>query len=259
MKPCEAGTKRDRVMVRRIRVLVVDDIPVQRLVMRRLVEAHPSLEWIGEADGAEPALVLIETRKPDALLLDVQMPGLSGLELFARLTDPPKVVFASAWPTYAVEAFELDAVDYLLKPVSPERFASTVRRLERLFSGDTAAPPVRHEPMDRICVRTTERTIFLPLHGVVSLTADGDFTWVRDSQQPPILACRRLGEFDELLPSPPFIRLDRSLIINLDRVSKVERLSRNEAHLWMRGLAEPVEIGRTAIASLQEITKKEVI
>ena len=131
MKPCETGTKRGRVMVRRIRVLVVDDVPVQRLVMRRLVEAHPSLEWIGEADGAEPALVLIETHKPDALLLDVQMPGLSGL--------------------------------------------------------------------------------------------------------------------------------DRSLIINLDRVSKVERLSRNEAHLWMRGLAEPVEIGRTAIARLQEITKKEVI
>lgn len=246
-------------MVQRIRVFVVDDVAVQRLLMRRLVEGHPSLEWIGEADRAEPAITLIETLKPDAVLLDVQMPGLNGLELFARLVDPPKVVFASAWPTYAVEAFTLDAVDYLLKPVSPDRFAATVKRLERIFAEDGDAPVVRHEPMDRICVRTTERTIFLPLHGVASLKADGDFTWVQDVQQPPILACRRLGEFDELLPSPPFVRLDRSLIINLDRLSKVERLSRNEAHLWMRGLAEPLEIGRTAIARLQEITKKEVI
>ncbi|RYD27532.1 MAG: response regulator transcription factor, partial [Verrucomicrobiaceae bacterium] len=195
-----------------IRVMVVDDVAVQRMVMRRLIGRHPFLEWIGEADGAEKAVGMIETLKPDVLLLDVQMPGLTGLELFAQLKDPPKVVFASAWPTYAVDAFTLDAVDYLLKPVSPERFASTAERLERLFSGEQS-PLVRHEPMDRICVRTTERTIFLPLPTVASLKADGDFTWVRDVQQPAILACRRIGEFEEILPSPPFIRLDRSLIL----------------------------------------------
>lgn len=237
--------------------MVVDDVAVQRMVMRRLIAQHSFLEWIGEADGAEKAIGMIEELKPDALILDVQMPGLTGLELFAKLVDPPRVVFASAWPSYAVEAFTLDAVDYLLKPVSPERFSSTARRLERLFS-EQETPAVQHEPMDRICVRTTERTIFLPLPTVVSLKADGDFTWVRDTQQPPILACRRIGEFEEILPSPPFVRLDRSLIINLDRVSKVERISRNDAQVWMRGLEEPLEIGRTALARLQEIMKTEM-
>jgi two-component system LytT family response regulator len=238
----------------RIRVMVVDDVAVQRMVMRRLIGQHSFLEWIGEADGAEKAVGMIDELKPDVLLLDVQMPGLTGLELFARLKDPPKVVFASAWPTYAVDAFTLDAVDYLLKPVSPERFASTAKRLERLFTEDEN-PAIRHEPMDRICVRSTERTIFLPLPTVASLKADGDFTWVRDIHQPAILACRRIGEFEEILPSPPFIRLDRSLIVNLERVSKVERLSRNDAQVWMRGLEEPMEIGRTALARLQEVMK----
>jgi len=241
-----------------IRVMVVDDVAVQRMVMRRLIGQHPFLEWIGEADGAESAVDLIEELKPDVLLLDVQMPGLTGLELFARLKNPPRVVFASAWPSYAVEAFTLDAVDYPLKPVSPERFAATAKRLERLFS-EAETPEVRHEPMDRICVRTTERTIFLPLPTVASLKADGDFTWVRDAQQQAILACRRLGEFEEILPSPPFVRLDRSLIINLDRVSKVERLSRNDAQVWMRGVDEPLEIGRTALARLQEVMKTDTI
>jgi two-component system LytT family response regulator len=238
----------------RIRVMVVDDVVVQRMVMRRLIEQHSFLEWIGEADGAENALVMIEELNPDVLLLDVQMPGLTGLELFAKLKNPPKVVFASAWPTYAVDAFTLDAVDYLLKPVSPERFASTASRLERLFS-ENHNPPVRHEVMDRICVRSTERTVFLPLQTVACLKADGDFTWVRDVTQPAILACRRIGEFEEILPTPPFIRLDRSLIVNLDRVSKVERHSRNDAQVWFRSLEEPTEIGRTALARLQEVIK----
>lgn len=234
--------------------MVVDDVAVQRMILRRLIGQHSFLEWIGEADGADAAVGMIETLKPDVLLLDVQMPGLTGLELFAKLKDPPKVVFASAWPSYAVEAFTLDAVDYLLKPVSPERFAATAKRLERLFS-EAETPLVRHEPLDRICVRTTEHTIFLPLPTVASLKADGDFTWVRDVQQPAILACKRLGEFEEILPSPPFFRLDRSMIINLERLSKVERLSRNDAQLWMRGLEEPLEIGRTALARLQEVMK----
>jgi two-component system, LytTR family, response regulator len=245
-------------MARRLRVIVVDDISIQRILMRRLVEGHSSLQWVAEAHDAKSAMELIERECPDVLLLDVQMPGMSGLELIGRLKHPPKIVIASAWPSYAVEAFALDAVDYLLKPISPERFASTVLRLERIF-GEEPSPLVRHEAVDRICLRTTERTFFLPLHGIAAMKADGDFTWVYDVQQPPILACRRLGEFDELLPTPPFARLDRSLIINLDRVSKVDRLSRNDAHLWLRGLTEPLEIGRTAIARLQEVTKKEVI
>lgn len=245
-------------MARRLRVLVVDDISIQRMLMRRLVEGHDCLEWIGEAHEARSAMELIERENPDVLLLDVQMPGMSGLELLGQLKQPPKVVIASAWPSYAVDAFAVDAVDYLLKPISPERFARTVQRLERIF-GEENIPEVRHDPVDRICLRTTEKTFFLPLHGIAAMKADGDFTWVYDTQQGPILACRRLGEFDELLPTPPFARLDRSLIVNLDRISKVERLSRNDAQLWMRGLTEPLEIGRTAIARLQEVTKKEVI
>jgi two-component system LytT family response regulator len=241
--------------MKRIGIVVVDDIAVQRLLLRRLIEQHPALEWLGEANSGGEALEMIENFRPDVVILDVEMPGMSGFDVLNRLETPPKIVFASAWPAYAVDAFEMDAVDYLLKPIAPDRFAQTVLRLKRLFSNDEQ-PAVPLEPADRICLRTTERTFVVALNSLVFLKADGDFTWVHDARQPPILACRRIGELGETLP-PLFVRLDRSLIINLDRLAKVERISRNAAQLWLHGSTESVEIGRTALARLQEITQRE--
>lgn len=239
-------------MVKRIGVIVVDDIAVQRLLLRRLIERHPILEWLGEANSGAQALEMIKSLQPDVVILDVEMPGMTGFELLDQLVDPPKIVFASSWPTYAVDAFSLDTVDYLLKPVASDRFAQTVLRLERLLLSDKPAP-VPFEPADRICLRTTERTFVVALGSIIFLKADGDFTWVHDAKQPPILACRRIGELGEALP-PLFARLDRSVIINLNRLVKVERISRNSARIWLNGYPDPLEIGRTATARLQELT-----
>jgi len=241
-------------MQARIKVMVVDDVKVERQVLRVLVESHPVLHWVGEADNAEAAAEMIEARQPDVLFLDVQMPERDGFELLRKLEAPPKVVFVSAWASYAVQAFTVEAVDFLRKPVAPQRFAATVERLRRVFA-EESEQTVRHETNDRLCLRTTESTVILPLPRISALVADGDFTRVLLADDPPLLACRRLGDFDNLLPAPPFVRLDRSLVINRDRVLKLERLARDSAKLRLKGLDEPLVLGRTAMERLRELIK----
>lgn len=236
----------------RIKVLVVDDVKVERMMLRHLVERCREMEWVGEAEGAEEASEKIRITRPDVLFLDVQMPEKDGFAFLRSLDDAPKVVFVSAWPNFAVEAFACDAVDYLLKPVSPERFAVTVARLQGIIRRGPAGA-LRHDIADRICLRSMEKTVIVPLAEVVALLADGDFTRAMLAGGQEVLVCRRLGEFDKTLPEAPFFRLDRSLIVNLTRVQKVERHSRDLTHLWMHGAPRPIEVGRTAYERLRGI------
>ncbi len=234
----------------RIKILVVDDVKVERLMLRRLAELHSGLEFLGEAESAAEAVEKIRANQPDVLFLDVHMPVEDGFDLLRGLAAPPKVVFVSAWPTFAVDAFALDAVDYLLKPVSPERFAATVKRLQRIFRlGPDEV--VRHGAEDRICLRSIDKTVIVPLSEIVALLADGDFTRALLAGDQEMLVCRRIGEFDKMVPEALFVRLDRSLIINLKRIQKIERQSRDLVHLWLRGVSRPIDLGRTAFERLR--------
>jgi len=234
----------------RIKILVVDDTRVERMMLRRVAERHEELEILGEAESAAEALEKIRENQPDVLFLDVHMPVEDGFDLLRGLAAPPKVVFVSAWDTYAVDAFALDAVDYLLKPVSPARFAATVDRLKRIFLPSQGGV-VRHQIEDRICLRTMDKTVIVRVSEIVVLLADGDFTRALLAGEQEMLVCRRLGQFDGMLPEIPFVRLDRSLIINLSRMQKVERHSRDLMHLWMHGVSRPIAVGRTAYERLR--------
>ena len=234
----------------RIRLIVIDDLKIERIHLRRLVAQHPALECIGEAESAEEALPMILELKPDVLLLDVQLPGANGFELLQQLREPPKVVFVSAWPAYAVDALELDAVDYLLKPVTPHRFSSTVKRIERLFAAEES-PPIRHEAADRICLRTPESTVFLPLQGISALRSDGGHTEILHAQQPPVVACGPLEDYEGMLPSPPFERVNDSLIINTSRLQKIEQVG-GTALAWLKGPSGPISLSVDAISRLNQ-------
>lgn len=237
-----------------LRILIVDDTSVHRILLRKLIETHPSMQVVAEADSVDAALEVIDREPLDVIFLDVQMPGKDGFALLRGLVNPPRVVFVSAWPGFAIEAFSVDAVDYLLKPVQGPRFDATVARLERLFRDEQLAP-VPYEAADRICLRTTESTIIVPVQKIVALEASGDFTQVHIADQPSILACRRVGDFDESLPSPPFARLDRSMVVNLDRVARIEWLSRDLMEVQMRGLLSPLQLGRTAGQRLRSLAQ----
>jgi len=233
-----------------LRVLIVDDEHLARQAMRRLLAAHPEVEIVGEAASVGEAVSAIELARPQLVFLDIELgSGGDGFDLLAALAEPPVVVFVTAYAEHAVEAFAVDAVDYLLKPVAPERLAESLVRAQRKLAAGAEA-----RPTDRtvIALRTPRRTVLARPDEIVALRADGDFTHVFAADQPALMIWRTLGHFENLLPSPPFLRLGRSLIVNRDRLLNVETPSRESARLTLRGMVETLTLGRAATARLRE-------
>jgi two-component system LytT family response regulator len=233
-----------------LRVMIVDDEALARQGLRAEIARLRGVEVCGEAGSMTQALQAIPALAPDALFLDIRMPHGDGFDLLKRLPAPPPVVFVTAHTEYAVQAFEVQAVDYLLKPVRPARLAEAVARLQAALGRGGEAPAYGEE--DRICLRTPERTLVTRAEDIVLLQAEGDFTRVTIEEQHPLLICQTLGAFERTLPSPPLIRLDRSLMVNLERVETIEVSPTRGARLTLRGLEPPVELGRTALRRLRE-------
>jgi two-component system LytT family response regulator len=210
----------------------------------------PEVEVCGEAESIEEAVEIIPLVRPQALFLDIRMPHGDGFALLPRLPAPLPVVFVTAHSEFAAQAFEVQAVDYLLKPVRPARLAEAVARLQSALGRGGEEPAYGEE--DRICLRTPERTLVTRAEDIVLLQAEGDFTRVTVEEEHPLLICQTLGIFERTLPSPPLVRLDRSLMINIERVETIEVSPTRGARVTLRGLEPPVELGRTALRRLRE-------
>jgi two-component system LytT family response regulator len=233
-----------------LRVILIDDEQLSRQRLREMLGDIDSVEVVGEAASVSEATALIAEKKPDALFLDIMMPEKDGFSLLSAMKKCPPVVFVTAHAEYAARAFDFEAVDYLLKPVRPARLGAALKRL-RSATGQTQAGPA-YGQNDRICLRTPERTLVAPLGDLLSLEAEGDFTRVTVSGESPLLICRPLGQFEEELPLPPFQRIDRSLIINLDRIHSLEIKPERGARVFLQGLTAPIELGRSALRRLRE-------
>jgi len=233
-----------------LRVILVDDERLARQSMRQLLAKHPRVEIMAEAENIAQAQKLIQEHKPDAIFLDVQMPGADGFQLLKKLEPAPKTIFVTAHAKHAVKAFEVHAIDYLLKPVRPERLAQALARLGAETGSDKETQVYR--PNDKICLHTPGWTTVASLTDLILLKADGDFTRFFIETQPPLLICQPLGSYESALPSPPFLRVDRSLILNLERIVSADQISRDEARLKLRGLNDPLTLGRTAWARLKK-------
>jgi two-component system LytT family response regulator len=237
-----------------VRVLIVDDEHLARQAMRRLLASHSEVEIAGEAESLSEALAAIARIEPELVFLDIELGGgADGFDLIATLKRPPMVVFVTAYAEHAVEAFEVDAVDYLLKPVTPERLVESLTRAARhLARGSPASADQASHSSGVIALRTPKQTVLVAPGEIAALRADGDFTHVFVADQPALMIWRTLGHFENLLPAPPFLRLGRSLIINRDRLRRVETPSRAEARITLDGVAEPLALGRTAAVRLRE-------
>lgn len=230
-----------------LRVLIADDEPLARRAMRRLLAARPNVEIVGEAESVAETLELIACAQPQLLFLDIKLNGGDGFDLLAASADPPKVIFVTAHAGFAVEAFTVEAVDYLLKPVAPERLDAALERAQRLLEGE------RKDRRELIELRTASRVVFSALDDIVAVRAEGDFSHVLLAERPAVMLLRSLGQFEETLPSPPFHRLGRSLMVNIDRVQRVEARSRDEVRVTLLGWPEPLVIGRAAAGRLREV------
>lgn len=229
-----------------LRVLIADDEPLARRAMRRLMAGRDDIEIAGEAESVSQTLELIAATRPDLVFLDIRLNGGNGFDLLAQAQDRPKIVFVTAHAEYAVEAFAVEAVDYLLKPVAAERLDAALERVQRLIDGE------RKDLSGLIELRAASRVVFAALADIVAVRAEGDFSHVLLCERPAVMMLRSLGAFETQLPQPPFFRLGRSLIVNRDRVRAVDARSRDEVRVTLLGLAEPIVIGRAAAARLRE-------
>jgi two-component system LytT family response regulator len=209
-----------------IRALIADDEPLARKRLRRLLAAHPSVEVVGEAADGPAAQKAIESLQPELVFLDIQMPGLSGLEVVSRLKHRPHIIFVTAHDEFAVRAFEERALDYLLKPVEPDRLARAVARIEdhpaipsedpRLAQLLEALSRARPE-YRKIPVRQGAKILLVDVEKAVFFRAEDKYTVLYTVDGEHVLD-RTIDELERTLDPESFLRIHRSVIVNINAV-----------------------------------------
>ncbi len=233
-----------------MKTVIVDDEPLARREMRRLLAEHTWLEVSGEAGSAVEARAVIEKQQPDLVFLDVQMPGGSGFDLLSSLEHVPQIIFTTAHDAHAVRAFEVNAFDYLLKPIDPRRLTSTLERLRGAAPATVAAPA--GQVLEQLFVRDGARCWFVPLREVLLFTSEGNATRLSWGKQRPLLA-RSLAAIERRLDPAQFFRANRRQIINLRFIESIEAGVNGALHAQLREGPE-IEISRRQARQFRALT-----
>jgi len=231
-----------------IRALLIEDEPLARRQLRELAAGVPWLACVGEAGDGATAVRAIDELRPDLVFLDIRMPELSGLEVLERVAHEPAVIFTTAFDSYAIAAFELGALDYLLKPFGRERFLAAVGRARRALAAAHAEESDRDtstvararvalgasgEPAERIFVRDRGRIVPVPVREIERLEAEDDYVAVHVRGR-RFLVYLPLGKFERRLDPQRFLRVHRSHVVNLDYVTALVPYDATRLQVEMR-------------------------
>ncbi len=217
-----------------IRAILVDDEELALQILREHLSEHPDVEIVQECANGFEAVKAVSDLKPDLIFLDIQMPKLDGFEVLELVDRDMAVIFVSAYDEFALRAFEVHAVDYLLKPFSPDRFADALARArQRIRTGETeawndliAASRERSRPLERVLVRDGSRVHVLPVDGIDYIEAQDDYVCFRCSGR-EYLKQQSMNELEGLLDSTRFIRIHRSYLLNIDRLVRLELIAKD--------------------------------
>jgi two-component system LytT family response regulator len=222
--------------------MIVDDEPLARRELGRLLAEFAWIDIVGEAANVGEAAPLIDRLLPELLFLDIQMPGGTGFDLLERLEHLPRVVFTTAYDKHAVRAFEVNALDYLLKPIEPERLAAAVARAQAAASSTLAAAATSGTILERLFLRDGERCWFVPLREVKLFTAEGNYVRLSWDKIHPLLG-RPLSSLEPRLDPKRFFRANRQQIINLEYIESVDLGVNGRLHVQLRDGPE-VQVSR---------------
>ena len=230
-----------------MKAIIVDDERLARMEMRRLLAAHPGVQIAGEAADVASAKAMIEDLTPDLVFLDIQMPDGTGFDVLGQLADAPDVIFTTAFDSYAMQAFEANALDYLLKPIDPNRLAIALQKIKAPV--ETQERPVLRD--SKIFIKDGERCWFVKLETVTLCESEGNYTRVYFDGNRPLLL-RSLNQLEQRLDPSLFFRASRRHIVNLDHVANVTPSSTGALTLQLNdGLL--IEMSRRRAAEFKQL------
>lgn len=246
----------------KIKVLIIDDEPPARDIIRHYLSGDPDIELAGECENGFEAIKMINELKPDLIFLDVQMPKLTGFELLEILPDPPQIVFTTAYDEFAIKAFEMNAVDYLLKPFAKARLYQAIERARQRLESKT--PVVQQgieelkaklddstEELDRVVARLGSKIIVMPIDKIWYIEAQDDYVMVY-SEQGNYLKEKTMKYFETHLAPKGFIRIHRSHLVNVAQILSVE-LYGKDTHLVMLKCGAKLKTSAEGYKRLREL------
>jgi DNA-binding LytR/AlgR family response regulator len=240
-----------------INVIIVDDEPLAQDVLETYIEKIPELNLVQKCNNALEANEALKEKEVDLMFLDIQMPQLTGVDFVKTLSNPPIVIFTTAYPNYAVEGFELNALDYLLKPISLERFMKAsnkaIAQIELKRGGGSAsqAAPAEEEP-DYIFVKADKKLVKINYHDIIYIEGLKDYVIIRQEDS-RVITLQTMKSLEEKLPQHIFKRIHRSYIVNIERIDAVVG---NMVEVMEKGKAKHLPIGKNYRDELLEIVNK---
>lgn len=230
-------------MKNKIKAIIVDDEKLARQDLKTVLSDFDSVEIVGEAKNLNEAEVLIGKLNPELIFLDVQMPGHSGFELLDKINKSVQVIFVTAYDEYAIKAFEVNAVDYLLKPVNPERLKISLDRLmDKAIANITTTKNLDYD--DSIFVLMNNHYTFIKVSSIISISSSGDYTNLITSSNQKGLVYKTMKEWESRLPERRFVRIHRTAIINVDYIEKIEEWFNYSYKVYMRGMNSPLVMSK---------------
>jgi len=239
------------------KAIIIDDERLARNELKKLLSEYPEIEIIAEAANAAEGIQRIEELQPDLIFLDIQMPGKTGFEMLAELDRAPHVIFTTAYDEYALRAFEVNALDYLLKPVEPKRLSDAIQKLEHIEEKEAEGSEMLSIPrgplgeLDQVFVKDGERCWFVKLTDIRLFESVGNYAKVFFGPNKPLIL-KSLNALEERLDDHIFFRANRKHIVNLRMIEKVEPYFNGGLLLEIKG-GEKIEVSRRQAVKFKEM------
>lgn len=243
----------------KIRTILIDDEELARELVKKFLEAETEWEIIGEAADGFEGIKLINSLKPDLVFLDIQMPKLTGLEMLDLLQDPPLIVFSTAYDQYAIDAFEKNAIDYLLKPFSRERLLKTLDKVKEKFQAHqdsareikalSASPGLKDKNQRRIVIKNGSKIEMIPYEEIFYIESYGDYVRIH-SAQGKFLKQKTMKELEDGL-GVDFLRIHRSYLVNTTCIQKLELYEKNSYLLLLQN-GEKLAVSKSGYKLLKD-------
>jgi two-component system LytT family response regulator len=242
----------------KLKALIVDDEPFARADLRHMLACQKEVEVTGEAGTIAEAQKQLSEKKLDVVFLDIQLRGGSGFELIPFVDRSTDIIFTTAFDEYAVRAFEINALDYILKPVTVERLCASIGRLkaekagQKTFSVRTGP----FEPEDRIFVKTDSGQLFIRLKEILAIASiGGNYAAVKLKNGESLLTRKTLKEWDKILPESYFFRIHRATIVNLRHIDRISHQKDGSCVVALSGLEETFTVSRRMVAGLKSLVR----